>query len=523
MGKAIEPEPMAVRIDHATTSIKTGGPWTIRANANHRSREVVRAITARSSSFRTEPGSGADRAGGPLLLPTIRRPQAGSGNRPIEEGAVAPFRRGTPRPTRPPALRAPLDSRPPRSGGLRRRSDEPPAAATASRRPTDRRRPPPLLRSPGPVGALAGTNGRGQRQMDSRSAPGPCRFPGRCRRRDLGDRCLGAAPFSRTGAHRSWLWQLPSPRAWARPLSAQPRATGTAGSSDRDRRTLRPWPQSARSGGGSGSRRKNARSRRREHRLPPQDLTVRRPTVRFLPSAQSEDSRNVWFADAEGAALIAEGNRALTRSRSSRPCVPTTPERAEGWPTQGLSGSIAHRIWIVTGLSETESDELLEGLSGSEHEDIVIVRRARSGLRAIIAVHSTLLGPSLGGARFYPYEDEAVALDDVLRLSRAMTEKAALAGLAQGGGKAVIIGDPNLVKTPDLLRDFAAAVNSLEWALRHRRGRRDDPGRHGSNSGDDALRRGHGHIARRIWRSQLSDCSRGGGCDGGRGRSPVGR
>ncbi len=104
----------------------------------------------------------------------------------------------------------------------------------------------------------------------------------------------------------------------------------------------------------------------------------------------------------------------------------------------------------------------MEGLSGSEHEDILIVRRARSGLRAIIAVHSTLLGPSLGGARFYPYEDEAVALDDVLRLSRAMTEKAALAGLEQGGGKAVIIGDPTLVKTPGLLRDFAAAVNSLD-------------------------------------------------------------
>jgi hypothetical protein len=84
--------------------------------------------------------------------------------------------------------------------------------------------------------------------MDSPSAPGPCRFPGRCRRRDLGGRCLGAAPFWRTGAHRSWLWQLPSPRAWARPLSAHPRATVTAGSSDRDRRTLHPRPQSARSG-----------------------------------------------------------------------------------------------------------------------------------------------------------------------------------------------------------------------------------------------------------------------------------
>ena len=115
----------------------------------------------------------------------------------------------------------------------------------------------------------------------------------------------------------------------------------------------------------------------------------------------------------------------------------------------------------MSGLPATESDEVLEGLSGSEHEDIVAIRRTQSGLRAIIAIHSTLLGPSLGGARFYPYDDEAYALDDVLRLSRAMTQKAALAGLAQGGGKAVIIGDPRLVKTPALLRDFAAAVDSL--------------------------------------------------------------
>jgi len=116
----------------------------------------------------------------------------------------------------------------------------------------------------------------------------------------------------------------------------------------------------------------------------------------------------------------------------------------------------------VSGLPATESDEVLEGLAGSEHEDIVAIRRAQNGLRAIIAIHSTLLGPSLGGARFYPYDDEAYALDDVLRLSRAMTQKAALAGLAQGGGKAVIIGDPRLVKTPALLRDFAAAVDSLQ-------------------------------------------------------------
>jgi len=109
----------------------------------------------------------------------------------------------------------------------------------------------------------------------------------------------------------------------------------------------------------------------------------------------------------------------------------------------------------------TDPDGVLDVAPGSEHEDIVITRRATSGLRAIIAIHSTLLGPSLGGARFYPYADETLALHDVLRLSRAMTAKAALAGLDHGGGKAVIIGDPGIVKTPALLRDFAAVVNGL--------------------------------------------------------------
>jgi valine dehydrogenase (NAD+) len=116
----------------------------------------------------------------------------------------------------------------------------------------------------------------------------------------------------------------------------------------------------------------------------------------------------------------------------------------------------------VSGQNVADPDAMTEGFSGSEHEDIVVVRRPGSGLRAIIAIHSTLLGPSLGGARFYPYADGALALRDVLRLSRAMTAKAALAGLAHGGGKAVIIGDPSVVKTPALIRDFAAAVDSLD-------------------------------------------------------------
>jgi glutamate dehydrogenase/leucine dehydrogenase len=105
--------------------------------------------------------------------------------------------------------------------------------------------------------------------------------------------------------------------------------------------------------------------------------------------------------------------------------------------------------------------DAMESLGTAEHEDVVVVRRPRSGLHAILAIHSTRLGPSLGGARFYPYSDFDAALHDVLRLSRGMTAKAALAGLEQGGGKSVIIGDPDAMKSPELIDDFAAAVGGL--------------------------------------------------------------
>jgi valine dehydrogenase (NAD+) len=84
-----------------------------------------------------------------------------------------------------------------------------------------------------------------------------------------------------------------------------------------------------------------------------------------------------------------------------------------------------------------------------------------SGLRAIIAIYSTALGPGLGGTRFYPYADEDAALADVLNLSRAMAYKNALAGLDLGGGKAVIIGDPDKVKSEALLRAYGRFVESL--------------------------------------------------------------
>ncbi|GAB3073445.1 Glu/Leu/Phe/Val dehydrogenase [Nocardioides zeae] len=105
--------------------------------------------------------------------------------------------------------------------------------------------------------------------------------------------------------------------------------------------------------------------------------------------------------------------------------------------------------------------ERTDELATAGHEQVVFCRDRASGLRAIIALHDTRLGPALGGTRFYPYASEAAALTDVLRLSQGMTLKAAAAGLALGGGKAVIIGDPHVHKTPALLAAYGRFVDSL--------------------------------------------------------------
>ncbi|MCW2822641.1 MAG: Glu/Leu/Phe/Val dehydrogenase [Marmoricola sp.] len=97
----------------------------------------------------------------------------------------------------------------------------------------------------------------------------------------------------------------------------------------------------------------------------------------------------------------------------------------------------------------------------SSHEQVVACQDERSGLRALIAIHSTARGPALGGTRFYPYSSEADALRDVLNLSRGMSYKAAMVGLDLGGGKAVIIGDPATDKTPELLHAYGRFVQSL--------------------------------------------------------------
>ncbi len=96
-----------------------------------------------------------------------------------------------------------------------------------------------------------------------------------------------------------------------------------------------------------------------------------------------------------------------------------------------------------------------------DHEEVLFCFDRTTGLRAIVAIHDTTLGPALGGTRMWPYATEAEALGDVLRLSRGMTYKSALAGLDLGGGKAVIIGDARKDKTEAMFRRFGRFVDSL--------------------------------------------------------------
>jgi len=100
-------------------------------------------------------------------------------------------------------------------------------------------------------------------------------------------------------------------------------------------------------------------------------------------------------------------------------------------------------------------------IEAGDQEQVVFCQDRATGLRAVIAIHSTALGPSLGGTRFYPYASTDAAVADVLRLAEGMTYKAAVAGLDQGGGKAVIIGDPNVDRTEELMLAYGRFVDTL--------------------------------------------------------------
>ena len=111
--------------------------------------------------------------------------------------------------------------------------------------------------------------------------------------------------------------------------------------------------------------------------------------------------------------------------------------------------------------SSLQQHDIFAQISEYEHEQVVFCFDKQTGLKSIIAIHSTVLGPSLGGTRFWNYEREADALTDVLRLSRGMTYKAAITGLNLGGGKAVIIGDPKKLRSEAFFRRYGKFVNSL--------------------------------------------------------------
>ena len=106
-------------------------------------------------------------------------------------------------------------------------------------------------------------------------------------------------------------------------------------------------------------------------------------------------------------------------------------------------------------------DPVFGQVSFDGHEQVVFCNDKDTGLKAIIGIHNTVLGPALGGTRMWNYANEWEALNDVLRLSRGMSFKSSISGLNLGGGKAVIIGDAKTQKTPELMRKFGEYVNSL--------------------------------------------------------------
>ena len=116
---------------------------------------------------------------------------------------------------------------------------------------------------------------------------------------------------------------------------------------------------------------------------------------------------------------------------------------------------------FATGKDLQKMDPVFGQLSFDDHEQIVFCNDKDTGLKAIIGIHNSVMGPALGGTRMWNYNSEWDALNDVLRLSRGMTYKSAITGLNIGGGKAVIIGDAKTQKTPELMRKFGEFVHSL--------------------------------------------------------------
>ena len=127
-----------------------------------------------------------------------------------------------------------------------------------------------------------------------------------------------------------------------------------------------------------------------------------------------------------------------------------------------MADASVHRTGVGGGTGTVRTvDRPLALMELDGFEEVAYGHDAATGLRAIVAVHSTVLGPGLGGTRFFPFADEAAALVDVCRLAKGMTYKHAAAGLHQGGGKAVIIGDPAQLRTDELILAYGRFVDGL--------------------------------------------------------------
>ena len=115
----------------------------------------------------------------------------------------------------------------------------------------------------------------------------------------------------------------------------------------------------------------------------------------------------------------------------------------------------------VNDVTRTKDFEIFGEMAKHDHEQVVFCNDSETGLKAIIGIHNTVLGPALGGTRMWEYASDVEAINDVLRLARGMTYKAAISGLNLGGGKAVIIGDADKLKNEAFLRRFGRFVESL--------------------------------------------------------------
>lgn len=133
----------------------------------------------------------------------------------------------------------------------------------------------------------------------------------------------------------------------------------------------------------------------------------------------------------------------------------------QGYPSGPKAAKVAKTTRMIDTQPKVKESGIFSAMAQLEHEQVVFCSDEAIGLKAIIAVHNTVLGPAMGGTRMWNYQSEEEAVKDVLRLSRGMTFKNAIAGLNIGGGKAVIIGDAKKIKNEALMRRFGKFVNSL--------------------------------------------------------------